>query len=366
MAKFNTESEYLIHLLYAVINSERPEEMPENLDFNELFKLAAHHSVANMAYYGVEQLTRKPAAELATKWAEIRDKEIVKDITQLMELEVISEALSQAGIRFIPLKGSFLKTLYPQSDFRTMSDLDIYIDGENLEKAGEVLKENGYHSHCLEEGVHDVYYKEPVMNVEVHTGFFGTDGSCFNPIFDNIWEKCTPADGKRHDLAPEYFFAFLMAHGMKHYRIGGSGIRCFMDIHIYRKAIGEKLDMAKVRAFFEGIGEQELFDNFLALSEIWFEGRENDEKYHKMADYIIRGGVYGTFENFTLYGMESQGKWRFMWNRLFPSFAFMKEHFPILRKAPVLLPFCWVARMVRAVTKNRKQNAEKLKTFIKN
>lgn len=366
MEKFNTEWEYLIHLLNTVIKDTEPSEMPENLDFGKLFETAAHHSVANTAYYAIEKLKRKPDAVLLSRWAEIRDREIIKDTTQLVELEIISEAFSSAGIRFILLKGSVLKNLYPQSDFRTMSDLDIYIDKEDMKKASAILTENGYHSHTLEEGVHDVYYKEPVMNVELHTGLFGFDGNEFNKIFTDLWKESVLADGTKYELSNDYFFAFLLAHGIKHYRTGGSGIRCFMDIYIYRKAFGEKIDLHKVRALFDSVRSKEMFDDFLMLSEAWFEGREYTKKIADMAEYIVRGGVYGSFENYTLYGMNKNGKWTFFFQRLFPTFDFMKEHYPILRKAPILLPFCWIKRIIRALTKYRGQTVEKFNTFKNN
>lgn len=366
MATFNTEWEYLIHLLNAVIKNETPSEMPENLDFNELFKLAASHTVANTAFYGIEKLTRKPETALYSKWAEVRDKEIVKDLSQIVEIEDVSEKLAAAGVRFIHLKGAVLKYLYPQSDFRTMSDLDIYIDKADAEKAGAILLENGYSAHSLEAGIHDVYYKEPIYNVEIHTGLFGYDGNQFNPIFENLWEKATSEDGKKYELMPEYFFAFLLAHGMKHYSTGGSGIRCFMDIYVYRKALGDKLKLDDVYKLFESVNEREMCEDFIALSEVWFEGRETNKKLDEMAEYIIRGGVYGSFENYTLYGMKNKGKWGFFFQRLFPTFEFMKEHYPILRKVPILLPFCWVVRMIRALTSYRDQTAEKFKTFKNN
>lgn len=366
MAIFNTEWEYLIHLLNAVIKDETPLEMPENLDFNKLFEVAESHTVANTAFYGIEKLQRKPEPALLSKWSEIRDKEIVKDLSQLVEIEDISEKFANAGIRFIHLKGAVLKYLYPQSDFRTMSDLDIYIEKKDAEKAGAILLENGYRVYSVEKGVHDVYFKDPVYNIEIHTGLFGYDGNQFNALFENLWEKATTEDGKKYTLTPEYFFAFLLAHGIKHYSTGGSGIRCFMDIYVYRKALGDKLDLSKVYELFEQVNERKKCEEFIVLSEVWFEGKETNRELSEMAEYIIRGGVYGSFENYTLYGMKNNGKWGFFFKRLFPTFQFMKEHYPILYKAPILLPFCWIVRIFRALTKYKGQTAEKFKTFKNN
>ncbi len=360
------EAEYLIRLLNAVIKKEQPEELPERLSFELLFKLASFHSVANTAFYGIEKLKRKPESELLKKWAEVRDKEIIKDITQTTELYSIISAFDKAEIRFIILKGSHLKTLYPQSDFRSMSDIDIYIEDADTEKAKTALLSLGYEINRLEQGVHDVYYKKPVMNIEVHRDLFGEGGQEFAPIFTDLWSKSELVEKTCYNLSPDYFFSYVLAHGIKHYDNGGSGIRTFMDIYIYLSKMGSKLNMEKIEELFESVGKKESLMDFIRLSEIWFGEGEYTDKYREMERYIIRGGTYGTFTNQTIMEMKGKSKGAFLFGKLFPKLSYMQEQFPVLRKAPVLLPVFWLVRMVKAVTVNRKQNAEKFKAFRDN
>lgn len=366
MASFNNEWEYLIHLLSAVLKGEQADELPPNLSFQVLFNLAAHHSVANTAYYGIERLQRRPESPLAEKWAEIRDKEIMKDIIQTSELNGISEAFGGAGIRFIILKGSHLKTLYPQSDFRSMADIDIYIDENDAERVKNTLVSMGYEVNSLEHGVHDVYYKKPVMNIEVHRALFGESGREFAPLFGNLWEKSECLGGTCYNLKPEYFFAYLIAHGIKHYDIGGSGIRSFMDIHVYLEKAGNVIDAEKIAELFGTIGKREAFQDFIRLSEIWFGDGEYTEKYRDMAEFIIRGGTYGTLENQVVSGLKGKSKGSFLFSKLFPRLSYMREQYPVLRKAPILLPFCWAVRWVKAATVDRKATKAKMNAFKKN
>lgn len=44
----------------------------------------------------------------------------------------------------------------------------------------------------------------------------------------------------------ETFFAYLLAHGMKHYELGDTGIRTFMDIHLFLQHCGERLDLERI------------------------------------------------------------------------------------------------------------------------
>lgn len=361
MATFGNEWEYLIHLLSSVLEGEKPQELPENLSFENILSAASHHSVASMVYYGIERLEKRPDKELSAKWAEIRDKEIMKDIIQTTELAQLSKVFSAAGVKFIALKGAILKELYPQSDFRTMSDIDLFINDEDTEKVKAAMLSQGYEINRLEHGVHDVYYKKPVMNIEVHRDLFGEGGHEFAPLFEDLWCKSNLNSGTRYDLVPEYFLAYVLAHGIKHYQQGGTGVRTFMDIHIYRQH--NQIDMEWIYSLFDTVGAREMCEDFVKLSEIWFGSAEYNEKYQKMAEYIIRGGTYGTFENQTLYGMEGKSKGAYLFSKLFPGLSYMREQFPILRRVPVLLPVFWGVRMVKAVTVNRRQNMTKLRTF---
>lgn len=365
METFNTEQKYLFSLLKAVLIGQTPPELPENADCEQIFTLAEYHGVANLAYYGIEKLAKKPDGALVKKWAQVRDREIMRDVIQGAELEQITARLSAEGIRFITLKGTILKSMYPQSDFRTMGDIDILVDEENLKKAGDILLSMGYEANLLDHTNHDVYYKQPVMNVEIHHELFTATRDSFASIFENIWDKAELVTGTRYKLQPNYCFAFVMAHAMGHYKWGGTGIRSFMDLYIYRQKAGGMLDMQLIRGLFEGINEAELFDSFLELSDIWFDGKEPAEKHYKMAEYILRGGTYGTFENQVISRMEGKSKAAFLLERFFPSLAYMQDSFPILKKAPVLLPLFWIVRMVKGATVNRKQNMEKFKAFRK-
>ncbi len=357
---------YLFSLLNAVLKNEQPPELPENASFEAVLKLSDFHSIANITFYGIEKLKNKPDAALLKKWAEIRDREIMRDIIQRAELEQITAAFTSAGIRFLTLKGTILKAMYPQSDFRTMCDIDILVDEENLKKAGDTLSTLGYTPGKLDEINHDVYYKAPVMNIELHRSLFRATTDSFAVIFQDIWSKTELVTGTRYRLIPDYCFAFVMAHAMGHYKWGGTGIRSFMDLHIYRKKADDKLNIPQIRSLFDNIGEAELFDSFLELSDIWFDGKEPQEKHNKMAEYVLRGGTYGTFENQVISQMSGKSKGSFLLERFFPNLAYMQDQYPVLRKAPVLLPFFWIVRMVKGATVNRRQNMEKFKAFKKN
>lgn len=365
MSDYKNEFEYLLHLLKSVLKNTQPQEKPEALSFEKLFALAREHSIANMAFYAVERLSVQPDEPLLSEWAQLRDKAIVKDITQLSELELIGEAMSEGGVRFLPLKGSVLKSLYPQSDMRTMSDIDMLIDEENAQKAKEIMLSLGYTCEHFGYDIHDIYYKPPVMNVEIHRALFGEEGQEFCEIFKDPMSLCKPTDGAEYRFTDESFFAYILAHAAKHYNEGGTGIRSFMDIWVYLNAKGNELDLERVYTMLEPSGFSDMARDFVQLSRIWFGGGESSEKYAKMTAYILSCGTYGTIQNSVDNKVRANGKAHYLFRLVFPAFEHMKQHYPILKKAPVLLPACWLIRLVTKPFINHKQNAAKVKALMK-
>lgn len=355
------EFDYLLELLKSVLKSEKPPELPEGLSFEGVFRLAQAHSVANTAFYAVELLEKKPAEPLLSEWEQLRDKAIVKDINQLAELELISAALSEKNIRHLPLKGSVLKELYPQPDMRTMADIDMLIDEENASAVRDIMLELGYTCEHFGYDIHDVYYKPPVMNVEIHRALFGEEGREFGEIFAEPFSLCESSGGARARFSEEYFLAYVIAHAIKHYSEGGTGIRSVMDIAVYLRA--KPTDIGRVCEILEPSGCADTARDLIQLSKIWFEGAESCEKYVKMTEYILSGGTYGTIQNSVENKVREQGRIKYLFRLVFPTFWHMKQHYPILKKAPVLLPFCWLARLVTKPIINRKQNAAKIKAL---
>ena len=124
----HTNSSYLIHLIGCALNNTSPEELPENVTWEDIYRLAKYHSIDNLVFYSIEKLEKKPNEELYKKWKESRDRAILKGINQLYERDVIIEKLTKAQIDICPLKGCIIKELYPSQDMRTMADLDILMD----------------------------------------------------------------------------------------------------------------------------------------------------------------------------------------------------------------------------------------------
>ncbi len=355
---------YLIELLKALMTGDN--DVPRSdTDLTELFVLARSHSVANIVLYGLEKAGDILPEHLARQWSELRDKALVSDITLQNDYADLCQAMETEHIRYIPLKGILLKKLYPQSDYRTMSDIDILIDPENAEKVRAVMERLGYDTVSYDHDVHDVYHKYPLTSIEIHRELFGVEGKEFAPLFADPWDMCEVYSEYRYELTAENFFMYILAHAMKHYGEGGTGIRTFIDIQIYLEHYREYIDLQRVYERFDIVGQRSLCEQLVALSDMWFGSGECSKRLAETERYILSGGTYGTFENQVQNELKSKSKANYILHKLFPDLTTMKQKYPLLKKVPILLPAFWLIRIFTKPFTNRRQNMEKLKTLYK-
>ena len=364
---------YLIHLLESVLKGSRPQEKPEEVFFGELFQLAQFHSVANIAWYGIEQLKVMPEDPLSAQWRDLRDRQVVKSFIQQAEYEAIITKLTQHEIHVLPVKGSQLRLMYPQADFRTMADLDILASEDRMEDVKRLLQEMGYSVELFDRGNQDVYYKPPVMNIEMHRSLMPERVSYAGYYANEIvWGRSIPAETNPflHRMSWSDFYIYLTTHFHKHYSNGGSGIRSLLDVHIFLTAHQADLDEAYISAELEKIGLNEFRLQAEKVADRWF-GRSDPQddqslsdpsETTKMEQYILGSGTYGTIDNHVQNGIaaESGSKLRYVLKRTLLPYAEMKNQYPILRKGPILLPLCWSHRLIKAVLFKRDRIQEEV------
>ncbi len=355
-----TNAYYLIELLNSVLQGETPAEPSSSVNLEAVLDIAANHSVANMAFYGVERLDCTIPDELRRRWSELRDMAILKDITQQVEYESITASLRRNSIRFLPVKGFILKELYPQGDMRLMSDLDILIDSSNARAARDVMLSLGYTVEKFGSGADDVYHKKPVMSVELHRELFGYEGREYADLFPDPW-LLAAEDNSCCTFDTNTCFTYILAHALKHLGEGGTGIRTFMDIYLYLDHHRADIDLPAIYTAFDRIDRGRICRDVIALSEKWFGGEAVSSSTEALEDYVIGSGTYGTYEN----TVKSTGKSRYIFQLIFPPFGRMKSQYPVLKKAPVLLPFCWIWRLIVKPFANFSQNKAKLNALTK-
>ena len=362
-----TTDKYVIHLAKCALKNECPKEKSEHLLWSEIFRLADRHMIANLIWYSVNKLTGKPDSELWKKWTELKNMAIVKDITQRNEYKKIIAAFDEEHIRCMPVKGIFLKKMYPQPDFRTMSDIDILIDTENADKAGNVMLALGYTCESKEKSHHDVFFKSPVMNIEIHRQLFSDiSANHFCQYYKDVFIKAEKIDGFElaYKMTDEEFYIYTLAHFYKHYSNGGSGIRSVIDVYVMNNIIYEKLDKQSLNCKLKKLQLLNFRNEMTDLSEVWFENGKETPELKQISEYIIGSGTYGTMLNNVNNQIKKKGKAGYFVHCAFPPLSHMKKIYPALNKAPFLLPILWIWRLISALITKQNRVAFKVKAIF--
>ena len=349
---------YVIELLRAALEGRKPQEKPEALSMERIYRMAKKHSVECMAYAAVRQIAEPEDAEILKRWKERSRLCGIQGAVQKAEGERLFSALPAQGIRILPLKGCVMKGLYPKPEYRQMCDVDILIDQRNLEKAGEIMKELGYVRDHSCGGV-DSYEKKPWMSVELH-GSVLPDRNRNAKRYRDVWSRTHEKDGV-HRMDWNDYYLYMIDHFAKHYFVSGSGIRSVLDIFVFLRRKGGELDEAYLREEFRKRGLETFRKEMEELAGDWF-GRGVTGKKKDIEEIVIGSGVYGTESQRVRNLKEAIEKqcrisWLvkpiYLWKRMFLGYSVMCDLYPALRKCPVLLPVLWIHRPVKALIVKR-------------
>ena len=170
-----TKEEYLknamdvVYLAACAVNDIVPDaERVRVMELPHLYQVANRHLLT-----GITAMTLESAGVKDSAFTQLKGKAIRKVVAFDMERTAILQQLEEAGIWYMPLKGSILKELYPAIGMRQMSDNDILYDASRSEDVRRIMEGRGFTTERIGKGNHDIYYKPPVLNFEMHTALFG-------------------------------------------------------------------------------------------------------------------------------------------------------------------------------------------------
>ena len=363
-----SEYNYLIHLIRAAIRQETPEELPDGLSFETVYRYAMEHDVANLAFYAVERLQKKPEAELYAKWSRRRDLALVRDMHQEFAYDEIVSELKTQGIPYKELQGTVLKKLYPRTEYRTMSDIDFIVEKKNLPQCGAILEKLGYR--CKKQDDFEIDgFRSPDIYVELHTDYFSPHTEYYNMM------KVALSDGEmteKERYAELYLYNVL--HIAKHYFSCGCGIRRILDMYFIDQCYRSKIDTEYVSYVLTEVGLNGFADNISRLADAWFGDTDMSDGTVSLEREILNAGLHGRRENYISRRLQCLNerasitfgtKVKYLLSRIFPCFKTMKIKYPVLNRVKLLLPFCWFHRIIRMLLgKNRKESVSDLRLVL--
>lgn len=259
----------------------------------------------------------------------------------------IITAFNQAKIAFIPLKGAVIRDFYPSGILRNSCDVDILIKKKDVNIATKLLLKNGYKK--IKNDFHDILFvSSGGILLELHFSILEGIPQLDN-ILKNAWDYAEILENCQYRFTDEFFVFYFFAHIAYHFYSGGCGIRSLMDVYVVKNkmnldfTIAEKLlRQSEIYTFAKEIDK---------LSDICFSNEDGDVFYSNILDYIFSGMAYGTFKNRVAVTQSKKGNNAFVFiiKRLFYPYKKMVIVYPILKKLPILLPFCWAVRFFKMI-----------------
>ena len=353
------EADFLVTLLAAALGGDAP-ACPPDTDWDNLFALAAQQKVEGMASVGLDNVPDVPP-DVRARFVQAYKKEIAACLVRRNEGAKILNAFEMNGVDCVPLKGWVMQDLYPNPAMRYMCDMDILFRDGKSDDVQRVLEALDYVPQELG-GNPEVYFKKPIMNIEMHKRIYRDDTG----FFDTVWDRVVPHKTCRHtfDMTWEDYYIYMIAHLYKHFIGGGTGVRYVCDTELFLRRYGDVIDRAYVDDQLQKSGVLDFERQLRALCRVWFHGAPADDALQAFSQKLLFCGVFGTSERSeenrtkktvqAMPGKSVQTKrlWYFL-SLLFPPYAVMCDVYPVLRKAPFLLPVMWLVRGVHKLFTGR-------------
>ncbi len=266
------------------------------------------------------------------------------------------------SIYYIPLKGAVIRSFYPDPWMRSSCDIDILVKEKEIDKAvtaltgtcGFVLKIKTKHDVVLE--------SDEGICVELHYKLLGDKGSpLYSKQLADVWKYAVPCSEEscEHKLSDDYFYYYLLLHMAKHFRIGGCGIRSFLDLWLINNS--NQLSFTDKKDLFLRVGNLFEFESqSRRLSEVWFSDCEHNEVTIMMGKYIVDGGSFGSLDTRMISDKERhKNSFNYILSKIFVPISTLKAEYPTLDRFPVLAPFFYLIRIFSFLTGNKKGFAKK-------
>ena len=153
-------------------------------------------------------------------------------------------------------------------------------------------------------------------------------------------------------MMPEDEWIYLFTHFSKHFRDGGIGCRHVVDLWVFRNAY-PKLDEAYVREELNKLQLLTFYENICRMLSTWFDNMPADPKTDFITEFIFASGSWANVESNAVSvalrdskhsPLGFSGRLVHVWHVLFRSSDVLQQEYPVLKKAPWLLPLIWLIR----------------------
>ncbi len=321
---------------------------------SDLYALSKQHDLAHIISSALYKNGFLNSPELLSQYSREEVRVVYRYEQMQYAYRQICDTLDQANISYIPLKGSVIRPYYPNASMRTSCDIDILVKEADLDHATDALVEKGFRYD--EKYYHDVSLFSPNnIHLELHFSILeNTEG--LDEILKLAWDYAEPAGANCYRFTQEFFLFHMFSHMSYHFLSGGCGIKSLMDVWVMKYKMGITYELAET--LLKKAGIYKFAREITSLADRCFSGGPRDDFSDFLLSYILNGGVYGTSENkIAVTKAKSNSTVIYGLKRAFLPHKTMKIFYPVLNDFPILLPFCWLARISKVLIPRKRKRA---------
>ena len=369
----NKTQKTIISVLSSSIRETKIETLNiDNINWLDVFEEADAHNVTALIFPTLKDLYQYNDIDkdLISNW---KRASLICGINQIMHIKQMTkvfENFREANIPVIALKGLVIRELYPHPEFRSMSDADILVHKDDIEKAETILTNLGYYKDSSIE-IHSTYDHKNHLSIDLHWTLVNELHIKTVADFDKtLWTNTRTVTMNGLPiltLSLEYELLHLLLHMASHMIKSGFGLRQLCDVVLFieneKNQINWKYFFEKVRLYHL---EKLTITIFIVCKELFnMELPKEDDinyfNYNHHIDFLINeifaSGVFGKRDyirsNSTKILQEnynndenSTKEINFIISFLFPSPKKLNIKYSYAKKYPFLIVFAWIHRII--------------------
>lgn len=295
--------------------------------------------------------------------------------------------MNRLGVEYRVLKGCALVGYYEKSFFRSMSDIDIWVNKRDLNHVVEAFKKEGYFPDANAMGGKDIKLCKPGhLSIELHHALFSEGVFEFDKkVMQEFWSEkhyVTYEGTEMVTLTPENHFKYLMLHKLVHMKHSGFGVKQLLDlVHMVNVL---KMDVKDYYPYFKALKIEYFYCAVIALCETYFGMKRfydgvmpidaNPQEMELFFEWIVDNGAFGNhsealkvraIKTQIFKGYHKKSVLPPLVYGIFPRSKDLTLRYSYAKKNPVLLPLAWAHRWVYYVFRKDISSEVKL-FFIKN
>ena len=284
---------------------------------------------------------------------------VAANLNRCVDFETLSTCFSEHGIAHMPVKGYYLRKLYPTPELRTFGDIDLLIHPEDRQKVHDLMLSLGY---TVKQDWEPTYsYIKDAEYYEIHTNLMdgNLDGRTdLQAYFDAAWAHAEPDDGLRFRPEDDFHFIYTVCHLAKHLYGGGAGLRMYLDVALYVKHKDDSLPWQAIMGEFTALHLAEFFYTVMNACRVWFGTKticplpEPDTKVlDRLLSYTLDSDLFGHTRDRSVVELrnaakKNPAKYKLILRMFFPPADEIEQRYAFLKGRHWLLPTAWFLRLL--------------------